>query len=208
MVALVAVGCRPEAGVPDYSSHRGLLDGSTAVSLPGPFPYVEGEPRLFLGIHYETGRSETITINDMDRRYDVFAGYELLPTNDRVEGTFSDRLIYTGPGFWGGGLAWDDPRDLGGWTTMHISLKSAAETFDDVAFTVAYADAGGARQEATVSASDYGYVNDGEWHSLVIPLEDFAGADFTRVLSPLVMVGESGVSGEWLLIDDFYYTKE
>lgn len=203
----LAVGaCRPDPGIPDYSAFDGITDGGEqeVEPLPGPFPYVPGEPRLFLGIHYEGGRSDAFLIDEETRRYLVFENsYDLRATDDRIEGTFADLLRYRDAPFWGGGLSWDTPTDLSEWTTMHISLKSEDPTFAEVVLEVQSSNGNG-----RVNATAYGYTNDGAWHSLVVPLSDFSGADFTMVTSPLVMSGQAGTDGDELIIDDFYYTQE
>ena len=61
--------------------------------------------------------------------------------------------------------------------------------------------------EFRVKASDYGYANDGEWHSLTIPLSDFEtlGWDIRSVRSPMFFSGATpGQVGETLLVDDVY----
>jgi hypothetical protein len=67
-------------------------------------------------------------------------------------------------------------------------------------------------QELTVGvrANDYGWVNDGKWHSLSVPLADFVsrGLDLGRMRSPFTIgndaTGGTPRTGEVLLIDDLY----
>ena len=64
--------------------------------------------------------------------------------------------------------------------------------------------------EVAFSIEDYGFVADGEWHALQIPLQDFVdrGLDLSAMVSPLILSNEGGDSGDQLLIDAFYYTAE
>ena len=77
IAVLGMVACRPDPGIPDYSAFEGISDAGFVEEvpfLPGPFPYEPGDARLFLGIHYEGGRSDEFLIDDNLRRYDVFDG--------------------------------------------------------------------------------------------------------------------------------------
>lgn len=215
-----AAACRPDPGIPDYSSHTGLRDRANAAEeeLPGPNPYVLGDRRLYIGGGYEGGRSDEVLINEVDTFYFIFdtAGdgsgmltYVLEPDGDRIEGKVSDAIILTGAPFWGGGLIWTTARDLSEWTTMYISLKSSDEAFADFGIVTQSEGAGGGTEDFRLNASEYGFVNDGEWHNLRIPLEDFGGLDLGNVRSPLILTDAvQGVGGETLLVDDVYYTAE
>ena len=61
-----------------------------------------------------------------------------------------------------------------------------------------------------VRANDYGWVNDGQWHSLSVPLQDFVnlGLDLSRMRSPFTIGNDPSEGtakvGETLLIDDLY----
>ena len=61
-----------------------------------------------------------------------------------------------------------------------------------------------------VDPTDYGYVNDGDWHFLRIPLQDFIdlGWDPTVARSPFTFSAPGGDAGDVLLIDNLYFTKE
>lgn len=219
-VLVGAASCRPDPGNPDYSSHVGLRDTANAADeeLPGPNPYVPGAERLFVGAFYDGGRSDEVLINDVDTFYFIFdtAGdgsgqttYSQETDPDRIEGKLSDAIILNGTPFWGGGLIWMTPRDLSGWNTMYISFKSSDETFADFGIVTQSEDGSGGTRDFRLNASEYGFVNDGEWHNLRIPLEDFGGLDLSKTRSPLILTdGVQGVSGEILLVDDLYYAKE
>ena len=201
----LALGCRGDPGVPDYSSHAGLrVDAGAVTPLPGPDPYETGEARLAFGIFYESGFSRLVEIDDVDRFYNVFIGsFEQDKVTERVEGVESDRILLNGTPFWGGGIDWMTPVDLSGWTTMHVSFLSADPSFDEIEINIL---AGG--QQVTVRATDFGYVNDGEWHNLEIPLSAFGDFDATSVNSPFGLGGPGGARNDVLLVDDLYWTQE
>ena len=50
-------------------------------------------------------------------------------------------------------------------------------------------------------------LNDGQWHTLIIPLTDFSsqGVDLTMVSIPLRFGGNGGMEGESVLMDDLYF---
>lgn len=216
LVAGYVSACRPELGPPDYSSHEGFLtEEETDVPLPGETPFVEGDKRLSFGIFYEGGASDVISANGVDRHYYIFVlensdvlTYSQDTVSDRVEGEYADRITLTGTPWWGGGLIWDSPSDLSQWTTLHISLMSSAPSLLDTKITLASNTSG--RVEVSFSLESYGFVADGEWHALRIPLQDFVdrGLNLGAMVSPLTLSNEGGSSGDQLLIDDFYYTTE
>ncbi|MDX2011584.1 MAG: hypothetical protein SFW67_15395 [Myxococcaceae bacterium] len=207
VVGVVAVSaCRPNPGVPDYSGFRQFAgDGGASESRPGPFPYVMGARRLAFGVFYEGGASDRLPIDN----YFIFSNsYATEPSDDRVEGLVSDELDFNGTGFWGGGLFWERPTSLAGWSTLHVSLRSSDPGLATIAVRVLYFNASNAEVTVQVKANDYGWVNDGKWHSLSIPLTDFRGADLTRLRSPFTIgndvSGGTARLGESLLVDDVY----
>lgn len=219
VLTLLALGCRLEPGPTDYAAQQ---PGAEPVVeddvdfLPGPDPFVEGERRLFFGPFYEGGFSDAIAIDDVTNFFFVFGAggnntLEILSVNDRVEGFGSDAFVHTGQGFWGISLSFftanpDDggvprPEDLSTWDTLHISLKSSDPTYAEV--NIGMASSSG---EQTVGATAYGYANDGEWHSIEIPLSDLSAVDLSSVITPLIISGAGGSAGETLLVDAFYIT--
>ncbi len=222
-MGLVAGGCRVDPGETDYESQQ-ISDfvedetdaGGTMEFLPGPDPFGPGDSRLTFGPFYEGSQSAEIPIDDVRNFFFVFdangqSSIQITTSDDRIEGFESNVFEHAGGGFWGMSLAWftanpDDggmprPEDMSAWTTAHISFKSSDPAFADLEIGVA-SEAG----EGRVSASDYGYTNDGEWHTLDIPLDDF-GTDLTSVTTPLILVGEGGAAGDELLVDNFYYSS-
>ena len=91
-------------------------------------------------------------------------------------------------------------------------MKSAATAFETVNLVVQWGPprppdgVGDQVREFTYRANDYGYTNDGEWHSLTIPFADLElqGFDPTSVRSPLIFSGGGGTNGEQLLVDNVY----
>ncbi len=193
------LGCRPDMGAPDYPD-PGPWHGDSGDSdyLEGPDPYVDGEARLSLGMFYEGDASD---FDQADNLYIYSDTFTVSSSDDRVEGWVSDLWTHGSLAWWGGGLHWDEARDLSAWSTLNIDLKAPAEggiTAVDIALQ--------GDKEGRVSCSSYGFVADGSWHHLVLPLADFAalGADLTQVTVPLILVGEVSAEGEQLYIDNLY----
>ncbi len=200
--------CRPDPGVPDYSGLTGLFgDGGAPELKPGPFPYMTGSRRLAFGAFYEGAASDRLPL---DHYYIFSNSYATQPSDERVEGLQSDELDFKGTGFWGGGLFWDAPTNLTGWSTLHVSLWSSDPGLAVIAVRTLYFGPAPGNAEVTlqVKANDYGWVNDGQWHSLSIPLADFRGLDLGRMRSPFTVgndvSGGTAKTGEVLLIDDVY----
>jgi hypothetical protein len=207
-LALLAAACRPDPGVPDYSAMAALLDGGSGPqgSLPGPSPYVPGTKRLAFGLFYEGGASDLLLVDDATRHYYVFENtYSQRSSGDRVEGLHSDELTFTGSPWWGGGLVWDQATSLTGWTTLHVSLSSPDTGLAAINLRLLYGE-GATAAEAVVKATDFGWVNDGVWHHLSIPLSSFvaAGANLAKVRGPFVIGGLNPGNGESLLVDNMY----
>lgn len=212
LVCLVClVGCRPDAGSPTYSDRDDFsMPFGFSEPLEGPDPYQEGLARLSFGAFYEGGSSQTIVIDDQIVHYYIFlAGDDLTYTqsssDDRIEGLASDRIAHAGGAWWGGGIISDTTADLGSWTQLHISLKSAAGSFESM--TIGMRSPSG---DAVVSASDYGFVADSEWHNLSIPMIDLidAGLDISAVDGFLLLAGGSGDAGDAVLVDNFYLSQQ
>jgi hypothetical protein len=168
---------------------------------------VTGARRLAFGTFYEGGASDRLPID----HYFIFSNsYGTQPADERVEGLQSDELDFKGTGFWGGGLFWDKPTSLSVWNTLHVSLNSADPGLATIAIRVLYFGPAPANAEKTlqVKANDYGWLNDGQWHNLSIPLTDFHGLDVTRMRSPFTIGndenGGTAKTGEVLLVDDVY----
>lgn len=206
-----SAACRLDPGEPDYSSHVGLVnrDDTSNDPLPGPKPF-DGSPRLFLGLFYEGTSTEKRVLN-ATRHYYIFT-IENTPTltytqesdGDRIEGRQSDRLLLAGTPWWGGGIIWDVPEDLSAWTTLNVSFKSSDPGLEEVALRM------GSGAQYSVAATNYGWVNDGSWRTLEVPLADFVaqGLDLTQVSAPFIFGGDRAGSGEALLIDDLYLSQD
>mgnify|MGYP000666063613 CR=1 FL=1 len=204
--------CRPDIGAPLYGDFVGDDDDSAGGvdpnNFPGPDPYEDGEERLSVGIFYEGGFSSQITLEAGVADYFIYEGtYESFPDfENREEGYQSDIISPTGVGWWGGGVTWAQPLDLSAWTQLHISFASADPGF--ASFDVGFGGGGAAEVRATVT--DYGFVNDGAWHQVVIPLSVFeaGGADLSSVGLPIQLIADGLVNGEELRVDNLYFTKE
>lgn len=200
----IAAGCRPDPGEPDYPEFQRASEIDENF-LPGPFPFEKGDERLSLGLFYEGTATEVIEIDGVGTNYFIYEGtYGQFPDEDRVEGATSDLLVMSDAQlWWGGGIIWSSGRDLSAWTTLHLSLKASDAAFEAMDLLV-----GGGGVEVRLKPTAYGFAADGEWHSLVIPLADFAGVDFTDVTIPASFVSDDGPAGAEIRIDDLYYTKE
>lgn len=214
------LGCRADPGQADYSDQVGLRERAAGPEfLPGPDPF-DGSPRLNPGIFYEGGSTESTPIDGVTTAYFIFdtAGdgtgsftYSQETSSDRVEGTFSDRIIHSGLTFLGGGIFYFVARDFSRYESLNVSLKSEDGAFADVTITVQYGPDRPAMgpdpvTNVGVSANAYGYTNDGEWHTLRIPFSDLIaqGFDASQVRSPFFIQAGGGGSGESLLIDNLY----
>lgn len=215
LCVLALAGCREDPGDPN----RQLLDdwenpeGFFPEAVEGPDPFVEGEQRFNVGLFYEGGFSEIALLDGTTSNYFIFEAFPggpltysgLIDDQDKVEGVFSDRIVHAGLTFWGGGVFWSGPRDLSRWTLMHVSLKSSDEAFAEIDLGL---ESNGT--QIFLKATDYGYTNDGQWHHLVIELDDFvaAGANLTQLTSPFLFTGGAGEAGEYFKIDAVYWTAE
>ena len=218
LLVIMLAGCAADIGTPDYSN-SGAPDPVNPFPPVPPDPFQPGDKRLFVGYFYETGRSQSILVNRQNNNYFIFAidpsrplataTYTQGASDDRVEGLISIEIILLDEAFWGGGLIWDNPIDLTGWTTLYVSFKSSDPSFERFDITVQ-----SGREEDpdgfTVDPRDYGYVNDGEWHFLEIPLQDFIdqGWDISAVRSPFIIGGGFVVPDDTMLVDNLYYTAD
>lgn len=213
IVALaIAPACRQDPGTPDYSDYEDLFDSIDDGRLPrelnGPDPFVPGEQRLSLGLFYEGGFSQVVPIDGARSNYFIFLAENTLSyaqesDADRIEGQSSDRITLAGTSFWGGGIVWAPPVDLRAYDVLAVSLKS--NDLEVINITV-----GSAGAEVSVAAADYGYVNDGEWHNLRIPLRKFAdgGANLGATRLAFALGAAGGNAGAQLLVDDVYIERE
>lgn len=222
LTGLVLIGCREDAGVGDYSTHGDLRERNLPPPfLDGPTPFVPGVPRLGIGLFYEGPTTDKILVDAVTSFYFIFdtAGdgsgqltFSQETSSDRVEGTLSDRIIHGGTGFLGGGVFWYTARNVSQYSTLNLSLKSSDAAFAEITLSVESgpdrpADGmNDAVETFAINASSYGYMNDGEWHNLTIPISDLEALGFnaSSVRSPLIFGAGAGASGESFLIDDVY----
>lgn len=207
VLLLTLAACRPDPGASDYENHQPSSQDDAGTNpqdeaLPGPFPFEAGQRRLFVGF-YEGGRSEEIIINDVDTHIYLYEGTVTIESsNTRIEGKTADRIVHAGKGWLGFGIHWDTGHNLDAWKTLHVSLNSSDPGFASV--KIGMSDTEGVQ----LDVAKYGYVNDGQWHHLAIPLSDFtaAGVSMGAVLSPFVFIAGGGPSGNALLLDNLYFT--
>jgi hypothetical protein len=197
------------ADPPDYGTDDSGTSGIQQY-LAGPDPYEEGELRAGVGDVYEGPSSATFVIDDVDVFFyvyeDTFAAIQHF--EDPIEGLYAWEWVSKGRGWWGGGIHHTTGvMELTPYATLHIGLKSSSAEMSDVVLGMITQDAS---SDATLVLADYGWLPDGEWHALEIPLADFvdAGADLDVITSPFFLIGENSITeGESILIDDLYVTS-
>ncbi|WP_164015248.1 putative glycoside hydrolase [Pyxidicoccus trucidator] len=207
---LLLAACRPEPGAPDYENNAPFArpDAGTdpsAGGLPGPFPFQEGQRRLGVGF-YEGGRSEDIAIDNTTTHVYLYENTVTMePSDDHIEGRAAELVVHAGKAWLGFGVHWDTPRNLDAWKTLHVSLKSEDAGFANV--TVAMNDTTSSIQ---LDAKKYGYVNDGAWHHLAIPLTDYTakGLKLNAVNSPFALFSGAGPAADKLVLDNLYFTAD
>lgn len=200
LVALFISACRAPSGPDDYASQERLPEPVE----PIVDELLEGEERLSLGLFYEGPRSDEVVIDDLNAFFYIYEETFSLSSYDGalIEGLSSDRITLSGGPWWGGGVHWEQARDLTGFKSLRLSLRSSSETFNDLEVGMNNSDS----EQVRVKVSDYGFSADGAWHTLNIPLTDLAerGVELSAVLAPLVLIGGQSEGGERLMIDGVY----
>jgi hypothetical protein len=205
--------CHAAPGEPDRARLHTPEDFATDdAPLPGVDPFEAGEERLCFGVFHDGPCSAEMPVDGAGVHFYIYElrpggplTFQMVPDRDRVDGRVADRLLHGGHAWWGGGLHFDVPRDLSGWDDLHVSLRSRSEAFAEV--EVSFGSGSGSR---AVNASAYGYAADGDWHSLVIPLADFAdlSVDLRAVTDAVVLGGGAGLAGEALKVDGVFLTRD
>lgn len=200
MSLLLLLACRPDPGAPDYPDPQPwALDNEDDEDDP----LAAGEERLGLGVFYEGPETESLVIDGVENHFYIYEStFTLTTTDDGWEGAVADLITNNGVGWWGGGVHWDVARDISGWETLHVAVRTAVMTSWAIGLT-------GGGVEARVAVADAGLVADDTWHELEIPLSAYTdgGADLTSVTVGLLLVGEAGVAGDALVIDGLYLSR-
>jgi hypothetical protein len=201
--AVAALACRPDPGTPNYPDPSPFIDTDDEDKLPGDTPWDGTTKRLSLSVFYEGGATDTILVDDESVHYYIYEGsFTQQTTNERVEGYVSDRLTVSSSAFWGGGIHFDQARDLRGWGTLHAAVRSSSPAMEAFAFGMV-----GSAGEGRAPIASYGFVADDEWHVVRIPLADIAGqVGLDAVTVGLLLISPTAVPGTALLIDDLYFT--
>ena len=198
------IGCGedlPDPNYPDFTDALADL-AETTTFVESPTPFVPGSKRLSIGIFYDGAYSDIILLDDTtthfyiyEQTFDIKNEYQLVR-----EGLRADAIIGVGTPWLGGGVSWDEAKDLSNWSTMHVSLRSDNPQFNDLKLEI---EAG---RVLRVELADYGFVADGEWHELSIPLDTLTerGADLTAVTRPFVLIGGNISVGSRLIVDNLY----
>jgi hypothetical protein len=215
----LAFGCRPDPGTPDYGgqdqwlSDAGDDDDATddPDDLDGIVPWEQGDERMGLGALYEGPCLVCVQIDDISNHFYVYsneftgrATFQTERSDDRVEGYESEVWQHSGEGWMGGGIHYDEPIFLEDWHVMRVALKSSDPVYDGAQITMT-----GGGDSAAVGVADYGFVSDGEWHGLEIPLTDFAagGADLSSAKEVFVLTVAGGEAGNSIAVDDLYLAR-
>ena len=188
-------------------------------------PYEEGEERLSLGIFYEGDFSEEIPVDEQNSVFNIWViegtsipTFSQSTSPDAVEGFISDQIMASDAGWFGGGVAWTEEKDLSKWDTLHISVRSEEDALSnfEIGMGGQYEQGGsctssGSRQNWR-SLDDYGFIPDGEWHHLEIPVYDFTiclnieavSEPFNLLMAPLTPED----SGKSIFIDKLFFTVD
>ena len=205
LLAIGTLGCRPDLGDPDYPEITPYGDTDGGGGLPGDNPFDGSTPRLSFGQFYEGGSTDQLAVDDENVFYFIYQGYTQNTSSERVEGFVSDQLTLSGSSWWGGGVQFADgtSQDLSAWKTLHIALMSEDAEMDVLRLGVA-----GTGGEVRINPADYGFVADGEWHVLNVPMSTFASVNLAQVNVALLIIAESGTAGTSVFMDDFYLEGE
>ena len=226
MFFAMLMACRPDPIEYPYNDGTASDTGAEEENLfAGPDPYQEGEARLSLGVFYESGYSDIIPVDDDTSFFYIWITeftslptFSQTPTTERIEGNLADEITAGEHGWFGGGISWTMAHDLSDWQTLYVSVQSEDTVLSGLQIGMGgswSADGGctgsGTRQN-WVTLSDYGFVTDGEWHHLAIPLSDLSTCmDMTQVVEPFSLL-TAGISpsdaGASFIIDNVYFTGD
>lgn len=222
---LLIAACGPEIDDPDYTTHSQY--GAPRPFFVGQRPFDPAVPRIgFRQFGYEGRQTESALADFLTLRQTRFifvfdtAGdgsgdstiSNVNDVEDRVEGIESFEVTHAGFTFAGAGIFDNEPRDFSEFVVFHLALKSEFPSLTDISLNFESgirrpADApGNISGSAVIRASEYGYVNDGAWHFLDIPMRDLIdqGFDPARFRNFFYSLGAAN-AGETFLIDDVYF---
>jgi hypothetical protein len=201
---LLLCSCHGTPGDPNYTELPEDFRGSGEPEFKDPTPYVPGTNRLSISIFYEGAYSKILILDDVQRHFYIYdSTFNIADENAIVrEGLRADAFVAAGTPWWGGGVTWDNAEDLSSWTIMHVSLWSDNEAHEATEIEI---EGGGVTRR--VAIADYGFVANGAWHDLAIPMSDIAdtGVDISAITRPFVLAGENTPMGATLVVDNLYY---
>lgn len=202
--ALFLSACHGTPGEPNYTELPEDFRGPGAPEFKDPTPYLPGTERLSISIFYEGSYSKILILDDVQRHFYIYEGtFNIADENAIVrEGLRADAVISAGTPWWGGGVTWDTAEDLSEWTTMHVSLWSDNQAYEGTEIEI---EGGGVTRRIPVA--DYGFVPDGTWYDLAIPMSDITetGVDISAITRPFVLAGDNAPMGATLVVDNLYY---
>jgi hypothetical protein len=135
---------------------------------------------------------------------------------DTREGVEAHELVPIGTPKWlGGGLRYlsngtKQTIDVSRFKTLHVSLKSKASTAATLKMEMAFIaqKETWATKTRQITAANYGFRGDNQWHDLAIPIRDFGPMDATRVHCPLSFGMKMGGIETSLKVDNVYLSED
>ncbi len=204
LLVLSVLGCHGDPGVANYPDLPENFRGDAENEFKDPTPHIPGTNRLSISIFYEGSYSQILILDEVERHFYVYEGtFSVVNENNIVrEGLRADAFLPSGNPWWAGGVTWDNPEDLSSWSTLHVSLWS-----DDESHNTTQLEFEGGGVSRRLNLSDYGFVADGQWYDLQIPMADIAetGVDISAITRPFVLAGENAPIGAKLIVDNLYY---
>ncbi|MFA0961509.1 discoidin domain-containing protein [Roseivirga sp. BDSF3-8] len=145
----------------------------------------------------------------MPQDADIFVWENTLQEVSQAPYEGSESLAYTsapGLAWFGMGIKAAIKHDLSGFAdgSLHFALKTSSTTPFSIGMKSGNVDGIGQGWVEFRNGSDpYGFVRDGQWHLVEIPLSDFSNVDLTAVNQFFQLLGTEGAIGN-IEIDDIY----
>jgi hypothetical protein len=155
----------------------------------------------------ETPVDDGLTVG-LDSEIYVWEGTLVGGTIPPYEGNFVMTFQTVDKGWFGGGIASNDPVDLSVFEKGHINFMIKIPA--DVTFKIGVIDMADNQSYVQFNAGQtmYGLVRNGEWGKVMIPMQDIKGnVDLSTLLYEFVFLEEGGTECEFA-IDDVYYSLD
>jgi hypothetical protein len=189
------------------TKYSGILSLTISPKLtPGPLKIVS--ERAFPQVAW--GKNVDVQVWDAGTKLDGGYKAEFFEGIQSWKVTFQDTQSYSAWGF----VANVEPEDMSAWKggTMHLAVRGTATS---IGVTMASADQADGTS-LKVDLAKYGYVpmtsvTDKEWHEINIPMDDFAGVDFSQIkvycglVYPTTEDTQPYDASLYYLVDDIYW---